>query len=272
MSVQVEIWIDWATCLYSQASADNLDKIRNSQKYFCIICNLLLVWRISSNYLFPVWCDNFACGDIKIIGFLDNLFVLSHLLSIEHGNLLLGKVLKTLGDIQYIITMAMIILKWEFLFFGLFFLATAAFNINEYPKIWQMNKLFSDKLTYGHMLDHSLIQSQQTKKLTRKTESVPELHKYIRNEIDLNWNSTVYINTAGLHVHLHEVQTANYVSACSSCSSCRAGCSPPSAWWGHATQQPGGGITLCYRYTIELETNLREDFTMMEKAPSRTLS
>ena len=107
----------------------------------------------------------------------------------------------------------MIILKWEFLFFGLFFLATAAFNINEYPKIWQMNKLFSDKLTYGHMLDHSLIQSQQTKKLTRKTESVPELHKYIRNEIDLNWNSTVYINTAGLHVHVHEVQTANYVSA-----------------------------------------------------------
>ena len=78
-----------------------------------------------------------------------------------------------------------------------------------------MNKLFSDKLTYGHMLDHSLFQShsQQTKKLTRKTESVPELHKYIRNEIDLNWNSTVYINTAGLHVHVHEVQTANYVSA-----------------------------------------------------------
>ena len=105
--------------------------------------------------------------------------------------------MKTLGDIQYIITMAMIILKWEFPFFGLFFLATTAFNINEYPKIWQMNKLFPDKLSYGHMLDHSLIQSQQTKKLTRKTESVPELHKYIRNEIDLNWNSTVYINTAG---------------------------------------------------------------------------
>ena len=196
MSVQVGIWIDWATCLYSQPSAsfaDNSDKIRNSQKYFCIICNLLLVWRISSNYLFPVWCDNFVERRYKNYWIFRSFFCThpSYCQLRMVNNLLLGKVLKTLGDIQYIITMAMIILKWEFLFFGLFFLATAAFNINEYPKIWQMNKLFSDKLTYGHMLDHSLIQSQQTKKLTRKTESVQELHKYIRNEIDLNWNSTV---------------------------------------------------------------------------------
>ena len=52
-----------------------------------------------------------------------------------------------------------------------------------------MNKLFYDKLTYGHMLDHSLIQLQQTKKFP--TEKLKVLQNCIsmttiRYEIYLN--------------------------------------------------------------------------------------
>ena len=192
--------------------------------------------------------------DIKMIGFLDNLFVLAHPIVNWEWKFIAGESFENLGRYTIYHHNGYDNIKIRISIFRVI-LATTAFNINECPKIWQMNKLFSDKLTYGHMLDHSLIQSQQTKKFP--TEKLKVLQNCIsmttiRYEIYLNWYSTVYINTAGLHVHLHEVQTANYVSACRSCSSCRAGCSSHSAWRGHATQQPGGGISLCYRYRIEL--------------------